>query len=207
MHKALPGIRSLPTKGRGQITAVRLPLAVLILLSLLPAGCGSPGAVRKTEELPPCVVTDIDRTITDGRFRMRTAHKVPLPSAQEALREIEADGVKIIYLSKRLEWKRAETVEWLKLCGFPRGEEIILKKTKQEDGAAFKLRKLAEIRKKFYILYGFGNPDDGKIYRRAGIKSIIRDPWRDEDWAKVSKNVPQILEQKWRELPRKERSR
>ncbi len=171
-------------------SALREALPVLLLtLLLLPARCAS----ESRKELPPCVVVDIDSTITDGRFQKRVSKKVPLSTAQDALRSIEEDGVRIIYLSKRFEWMRDNTVQWLATCGFPGGEEVILRENPKEKGYNFKLRELEKIQKKFRVLCGFGNPDDDKIYRRAGIKAIIRGVWQDKDWVEVQDNLNQIL--------------
>ncbi|MFH1037290.1 MAG: hypothetical protein V1789_01285 [PVC group bacterium] len=114
MHRALLKTQGISTESRRRKTAARLPLPVLILTSLLlPVRCISKGAPGRPEDLPLCVVVDIDRTITDGRFRMRTSHKVPLPWAPDALRRIESDGVKIIYNKSKIKMTRYPNIAML----------------------------------------------------------------------------------------------
>lgn len=159
-----------------------LGLAVLILL----AACGK-------ERKPLAVIVDIDSTITDNRFNRRLSHKAALGSAVAALNRLDAQGVAVIYLTKRMMERQTITALWLEMRRFPSGAESIFRTNSDENGRDFKLREIESLKKRYDIVCAMGNKDDRKVYASAGLLAIIHAAWRDEDWVAAEKVADEII--------------
>lgn len=159
-----------------------LGLAVVFLL----AACGK-------ERQPLAVVVDIDSTITDNRFNRPLRLKAALGSAVGALNRLDAQGVAVIYLTKRMVERRTITALWLEMRRFPSGAELILRADSAERGSDFKLRELDSLKKRYDIVCAMGDQDDRKVYASAGLFAIIHTAWRDEDWLAAEKVVDEII--------------
>jgi len=190
-------------------------LSVFLVINAFPQGGEKKTTAARAKPLA-CII-DLDGTIADESARREAAagedgklqgkewdayfdtSKVPgdkpLPTGRETLHWLDGQGITIFYVSSRPATMLEASKTWLKVNGFPPGEDVLHKEDKYEKSLKYKTRVIEDIKAGGYnVLFGVGDRDkDIQSYEAAGIIGIKLEPNKDEEWKRARREIEEIL--------------
>jgi predicted secreted acid phosphatase len=198
----------------------------LLLVSAIVLGAAAPARGQEAVQtaVPPpkpkaCVI-DLDGTIANETARREKAEKecprekdkngfyaiyfdpaliamdAPIVKSREVLSWVDAQGVRIYYVSSRNQGCLDASRKWIEQNGFPKGARIVLQKRPQKS-VPFKTEAIKEIQGEADVLFGVGDRDsDIEAYGNCGIKAIKVEVNSDKDWERVRTEIEKVLAEK-----------